>query len=597
MNSQLPEALLPLLADAAVGSTVILLAACVVTAALARSSAARRHWVWTLALFALLALPVLSVVLAPWSLHIAMPDFARADGNKRADAPLRNLDRALPALNEEALKPLLLAGQDPGPQVEPGPARGAAVPASAVPELPLIMEDAAPAPASWVVRVWLAGTALALCGLALGVVSLACLHRRCRPATEALGCLAAELSRELGIRRTVRLRLTAVRSMPMTWGILRPVVVLPDDAERWSSERQRLVLLHELAHVQRWDCLSQWLGHVARAVYWFQPLAWFALARLRAEQEHACDDVVLGHGAAAADYSEHLVAVTAGKATPLLGAHVALAISRSTRLHNRIRALLDPRRDRRPWRLPALVATTLCALLAASAAALLTLTPAAHAVQKPAEEAGKKDAAAPVPPTEGELLKKIAEIQRKLKEGYVEATDEKRLAAAAVRGLLDGLDDPYTSYLPADDLEQFKSQQQGALTGIGAQLTLVDGRVAVVTPLDDSPALKAGVRPGDIIDAVDGKPVREIKDAVQRILGPKGSEVKLKVIRPSGAVQEITITRGVVRLASALGFRRAADGRWSYELDPEQRIAYVRIQQFQKDTARELADAVMEEQD
>ena len=109
---------------------------------------------------------------------------------------------------------------------------------------------------------------------------------------------------------------------------LGPVVLLPDESDRWRTERLRMVLIHELAHVQRWDCLVQLLAHLARALFWFHPLAWLAVSRLRVEQELACDDVVLASGASAPDYAEHLVVVTAGLAENLWIAPVALGMGR-----------------------------------------------------------------------------------------------------------------------------------------------------------------------------------------------------------------------------------------------------------------------------
>ena len=81
----------------------------------------------------------------------------------------------------------------------------------------------------------------------------------------------------------------------MTWGILRPTLLLPG-CRRVAGRRARLVLLHELAHIRRWDFLTQSLGRLACALYWFNPLAWLALAQARAEQERACDDCVLNSG-------------------------------------------------------------------------------------------------------------------------------------------------------------------------------------------------------------------------------------------------------------------------------------------------------------
>ena len=84
-------------------------------------------------------------------------------------------------------------------------------------------------------------------------------------------------------------------TMPLTWGLFRPVIVLPSGAEHWPEDRRRIVLSHELAHIARHDWLLQICAELVRALYWFHPLAWLAAARLRQESERACDDDGLAH--------------------------------------------------------------------------------------------------------------------------------------------------------------------------------------------------------------------------------------------------------------------------------------------------------------
>jgi len=114
---------------------------------------------------------------------------------------------------------------------------------------------------------------------------------------------ARALSADLGLRN-VRFLRGAAGTMPMAWGIVNPAVLMPADADEWPVERLRIVLLHELAHVSRRDCLTHLLAQAACAVYWFHPLAWMAARRARNERERACDDLVLAAGTRGSDYAE-----------------------------------------------------------------------------------------------------------------------------------------------------------------------------------------------------------------------------------------------------------------------------------------------------
>ena len=93
----------------------------------------------------------------------------------------------------------------------------------------------------------------------------------------------------------------------MTWGVLRPVIMLPVEASAWSDERRRVVLLHELAHIRRYDTFTQWFAQAALVLHWFNPLAWRVYRRFLMEREHAADDLVLAGGARPSTYASHLL--------------------------------------------------------------------------------------------------------------------------------------------------------------------------------------------------------------------------------------------------------------------------------------------------
>jgi carboxyl-terminal processing protease len=596
-TASVPAALPSLLADATLKATAILALALLVAWNLRRCAAATRHLLWALSLCCLLALPCLTVALPSWTVPINLAGAASAETHAMAPPPSAahflpdpkpDSATALPGntpQEQQLRRPaVLVASRGAEPTVAIPPADPALEPA------PPVAEASGPARVwTWIAWLWLGGAAMSLVWMGAGSYCLAGLARRCQRVIRGpLYAQLQELAAAAGLRRAITLLLGPAGTIPMTWGLRRPVILLPQDAVTWSAERLRMVLVHELGHVLRWDCMTQMLGHLARGLYWFHPLAWWALAKLRAEQENACDDLVLRQGAAAPDYAEHLVAVTTGRRASVLAAPVALGMARSARLRRRLLALLDPARSRtaltrRKLGLALLLAIALLVPAATLSFGTASATAGDDKVSQP-KAAGK----------DGTALKKLAEVQQKLRELYVAPLDEKQLAESALKGLLRGLKDPYVDYLPPAERTQLENQLKARLSGIGAQLRLVDQHLTVLTPLEDSPALKAGLRPGDRIEAIDGKPAQglEMADAIKRILGPAGTQVKLKIVHPEGVVEEVAITRADIQVPSLRGFRRGEDGRWVYYLDPEHKVAYVQVLQFSGRTAAELREAL-----
>ncbi len=199
--------------------------------------------------------------------------------------------------------------------------------------------------AGFLSRLWILfqilGTAAVIARLLMGITRLRAIVRRARPAEPHWAALAERISHGLGLRRPVSIRIGAAGSVPVTCGILRPLVILPADAAEWDEERRTLVLTHELAHVHRYDVLTHIVGQLAVALFWYHPLAWLAATHMRQERERACDDLVLGAGARPSRYAGdllELVQTLSGAAAP---AAAALAMARRTEIEGRLLAILD----------------------------------------------------------------------------------------------------------------------------------------------------------------------------------------------------------------------------------------------------------------
>jgi carboxyl-terminal processing protease len=553
-----------------------------------RASAAARHFVWLTAIAASLVLPLIGLVLPGWSLRLPTPVDQQESVDVSSDIALAFAETSTATLASEEL-PIAAA-------------TATAVPASVaqtVAERPLGPLDPSPsgstATIDWrslLIVVWGVGVMVALSPLALGSLSLWRLRRLAQPIAEDRACrLMAQICRQFGIRPRVTLLASDRRQIPMTWGLLRPVVLLPAEATTWSAERLSAVLLHELAHVGRCDCLAQWLAQFSRALYWCNPLAWLAVRQLRHEQEQACDDQVLRSGLLAADYAEHLLAVVARRPRMRFATGVALAMARSARIDRRLRTILDAKRTRNTLSLPraSLVAVAAVSLLVPLATATITFE-----AQAQEETSRQKDGAEKKAGDEKKSSDRIARLRQMLTDQYVTRPDDERVLEGAIKGIVQSLDDPYSEYLSAEKIAELERQIEGKLTGIGAQLDMRDRQLTVVTPLEGSPAHKAGVRAGDAILEIDGKPTGELSlpDAVKRILGEAGSKISLKVRRAKGDTAELTIERGPIVLRTVSGLVRGKDHRWQYLIDREHKIAYIAVSQLGPRTADEIKEAV-----
>ena len=166
---------------------------------------------------------------------------------------------------------------------------------------------------SWSVflaALWALGTFLGFIWLGIGMIGAWYVARCAKPTTDPHWCqILQQLLAPCSFRTAIEVRQCPQVSIPMTWGLRRPVILVPTGSAAWSEESKRSVLLHELGHIRRGDCLVHLLGRLACVVYWFHPLVWLAARQLRKTSEQAADDVVLSSNVAPPDYAEHLVGI------------------------------------------------------------------------------------------------------------------------------------------------------------------------------------------------------------------------------------------------------------------------------------------------
>lgn len=179
-------------------------------------------------------------------------------------------------------------------------------------------------------------------------------------------------------------------------------------------------------------------------------------------------------------------------------------------------------------------------------------------------------------------LRMFTEVFGRIKRDYVEAVSDKKLLEDAIKGMLAGLD-PHSSYLDAEQYKGLKEGTTGQFGGLGIEVTMENGFVKVVSPIDDTPAQRAGMKAGDLIVRLDEKPVKgmSLADAVKIMRGNPGDDILLTVIREGAdAPLKITITRAIIKVKSVKN-RMLAPG-----------YGYVRISSFQSRTGQGVIDAV-----
>lgn len=184
---------------------------------------------------------------------------------------------------------------------------------------------------------------------------------------------------------------------------------------------------------------------------------------------------------------------------------------------------------------------------------------------------------APLPVEE---LRAFADVFNAIKQGYVEPVEDKKLITHAISGMLTGLD-PHSAYLDAEAFNELQVGTQGEFGGLGIEVGMEDGFVKVVSPIEDTPAFRAGVLAGDLIVKLDDTPVKgmSLNDAVKRMRGRPGTTITLTIMRKSeSAPVVVTLTREVIRVRSVR----------SSMVEPG--YGYVRVAQFQENTAAALVE-------
>ena len=306
------DPLLKFLVDTTMKSLVIFAVAGLFAFCLRRKSAAVRGFVWSMAIAGCLIVPVLSLVLPKWELGI------------------------LPA---ETPVPIAQS------QLSPKPV--SSIPITPIPPQPNSVTGQSGLLTTlhwtdWMAIVWAGAGLFLLIRLIVGIGAVWHISARSNNCSRAADQCRSNWNQRANVRLSDKI------TVPVVWGFLYPVILLPVDADQWQTERLRAVLLHELAHIKRWDWTMQMVAQVTCAVYWFNPFVWFAAHRMRIEADQACDDQVLNAGYQSTNYAQLLLDITRNVKIAKVTVRAAVAIARSSKIERRLRTVLAENLNRHP---------------------------------------------------------------------------------------------------------------------------------------------------------------------------------------------------------------------------------------------------------
>ncbi len=445
-------------------SCVILGIAILATFLLRRASATSRHLIWTSAMFGLLLLPVLQWVL-PQASFAVLPENASVH-LERTSTPAHGQPTTTAPLAGESVRPISpIATEDADfltvGSTEWGPPNMATISSEAASQQPQ------PPSWPWLFMIWTAGAMIVMVPTLIAFFAAA---RRGGSKSSRFPLPTDRLLSQLAIRRPVRFVTDKSGSMPMVAGLLRCTVMLPSDAVHWPADKLRSVLLHELAHVKRCDPGTQILARLALAIFWFNPLAWYANRRMLIERERACDDLVLQSGVDPSGYADTLLDIARGHTTLGLARLAVPMMARPSQLEGRLRSILDNEKPRGQM--------TRQRLSMAAALALLGLLPiAALHLTSPTALAGESHAQDTESPTGLSASAQTGAVLHVARDGGGEFTTIQAAVDAAAPGS--------TIQIAAGNYEErIVIKQHLKLVGAGPEQTRVLG------PVEESFALR-----------------------------------------------------------------------------------------------------------
>lgn len=311
------------------GSVIILLVY-LISVVFRNRTASDRYLVWSVSLYLIVSLPIISSVLPGMPMELIPADVPSLSADSFADDrahPLEDVQRSEPVTNvvdDSRSKTLSMASQKTD---EP---------------MSISVWLSSRSLGEWLVMLWLFGALVTYLRLIVGLLSVWVTAKRSTPVSDRdWNLLSLELGNEMGLKRTVKLITSPKAMTPMTWGIFQPFVLLPEQARDWSAERLRLVLIHEFSHIRRNDFVHHLVLQLICALFWFHPLVWYISKQLVSDREKACDDAVLEEGVESYVYADHLLDIARLLKNSNQSTLATVCMARRSQLEGRLLSILN----------------------------------------------------------------------------------------------------------------------------------------------------------------------------------------------------------------------------------------------------------------
>lgn len=223
--------------------------------------------------------------------------------------------------------------------------------------------------------IWFAGASFFLLRTGIGVAGLFLIAHAGKPlAGKEWKGLFEHCQRRLNVARQVTLRASRIVTVPVTFGLFHPIILLPLNADEWSADLKETVLFHEMAHIKRLDFLSNLAAQIVCAFCWHIPLAWFTKRKLQIERERACDDHVINMGASHCEYADHLLEIARSLPQKRFVCRAAIGAAQRSELKQRIQHILDSHIPRHTVTRASVMASVIAVMCFAMPLAVMRLT-------------------------------------------------------------------------------------------------------------------------------------------------------------------------------------------------------------------------------